>query len=228
MGERSTAVGAAVSAEGLGLRGPRGWVYRDVDLEAAPGTLTVLGGPAGSGRSSLLLTLAGRMKPGTGLADVAGLRLPRQAAAVRRIAALGPVPGVNDLEGPLTVAEHLRERRLLHVGGRTPRRSVDQVLALTGLAVRELPKGLHTPVRELGPLPTLRLSVALALLGRPLLLCVDDTDVRLTAAERETAWALLRGLADDGTTVLAVATDTPTGATSADTLVSLEPVDAQQ
>jgi ABC-type multidrug transport system ATPase subunit len=226
MGE-SGSTAAAVSAEGLGLRGPRGWVYRGVDLVAEPGTLTVVGGAAGSGRTSLLLTLSGRMKPGEGSATVAGLRLPRQAARVRRIAALGPVPGVNDLQGALTVAEHLQERRLLHLGRNVPRRSTDQVLALAALPVEELPRGLRTPVRDLAPSAALRLSTALALLGRPRLLCVDDTDVRLPAEDREAVWAMLRGVADDGTTVLAAATDAPATAGLADTLLRLESTDAQ-
>ena len=226
VGDRTESTGAAVRAEGLGLHGPRGWVYRGVALEAGPGNLVLLDGAAGSGRTSLLLTLAGRMKPTEGRAEVAGLTLPQQAAAVRRIAALGPVPGVNDLEGALTVAEHLRERRLLHgawlhrrAQRDVPRRGVEQATALAGLAVGELPDGLRTPVRELGPLQALRLSTALALLGRPRLLCVDDADDRLPAAERAAAWTMLRGIADEGTTVLVTATD-PSGLT--DLTVRLE------
>ncbi|MFC1435858.1 ATP-binding cassette domain-containing protein [Streptacidiphilus sp. N1-3] len=216
--EPERTAGAAISTEGLGLRGPRGWVYRGVDLAAGPGSLTVLGGAAGSGRTSLLLTLSGRMKPTEGLAAVAGLRLPRQAAAVRRIAALGPVPGVNDLEGTLTVAEHLRERRLLHFSRSAPRRGSEQALALAGLVLDELPEGPGTPVRALAPLQALRLSTALALLGRPRLLCVDDTDHRLPVADRAAAWAMLRGIADAGTTVLAAATE---GSDRADLLLDL-------
>ncbi|MEZ0093754.1 ATP-binding cassette domain-containing protein [Streptacidiphilus sp. EB129] len=227
MGDATDAVrrtdGAAVTAEALGLRGPRGWVYRGVDLDLEPDTLTVVTGPAGSGRTSLLLTLAGRMRPTEGRAGVAGLRLPRQAAAVRRLAALGPVPGVNDLEGALTVAEHLRERRLLHFPRRAPRRSTEQALGLVGLAVESLPGGLRTQVRELDPVQSLRLSTALALLGRPRLLLVDDADERLSATERAAAWAMLRAVADSGTTVVAGAADAPE---SADTTVRLESADA--
>ncbi|MEU2143076.1 ABC transporter ATP-binding protein, partial [Streptomyces globisporus] len=55
----------------------------------------------------------------------------------------------------------------------------------------------------------LRLSVALALIGRPRLLAVDDTDLKLSDAGREQAWALLRSVADAGTTVLAVCSEAP-------------------
>ncbi len=54
--------GVAVTAEEFGLRGPRGWAFRDVGLDAEPGALIAVEGPSGSGRTSLLLALTGRMK----------------------------------------------------------------------------------------------------------------------------------------------------------------------
>nr|BFE86911.1 hypothetical protein GCM10020093_095120 [Planobispora longispora] len=101
------AEGVTVRACGLSLKTGRGWVYRDVALDAEPGTLTAVAGQAGSGRTSLLLTLAGRMKPTGGTLTVAGQAKPR---AIRRAAALGLVDGVNDLERALTVREHVHER----------------------------------------------------------------------------------------------------------------------
>ncbi|HEY4458845.1 MAG TPA: ATP-binding cassette domain-containing protein, partial [Pseudonocardiaceae bacterium] len=55
-----------VNARQLSLRTKRGWVFRDVDLDLAEGELLAVAGPAGSGRSMLLLTLAGRAKPSSG------------------------------------------------------------------------------------------------------------------------------------------------------------------
>ena len=75
-----------------------------------------------------------------------------------------------------------------------------------------LPKGARTAVRDLDRPQALRLSVALALVGRPRLLGVDDTDLKLTDAERADIWELLRSLADAGTTVLAVCGEAPEGA----------------
>lgn len=217
--------GAAVTAEGLGLEGPRGWAFRSVDLDVPAGTLVAVEGPSGSGRTCLLLALTGRMRTTEGSARVAGLALPRRMAAVRGISALGPVPGVSELDPALTVAEHLRERALLQRRFGGPFRSllhpratraearerVDRALEAAGLDLDGLPKRERTAVRDLERLESLRLSVALALVGRPLLLAVDDTDLKLSDAERAQAWELLRSVAASGTTVLAVCSQAPEG-----------------
>ncbi|WP_344283926.1 ATP-binding cassette domain-containing protein, partial [Streptomyces hebeiensis] len=108
-----TGTAAGLTAEDLGVKGPRGWVFRHLRFEAAPGALVAVEGDPGSGRTCLLLTLTGRMRPTEGRARVGGAVLPRAMGSVRRFSALGPVPGVNDLDPALTVAEHLRERELL-------------------------------------------------------------------------------------------------------------------
>ncbi len=222
--------GLAVVADGLGLKGPRGWAFRDVSADAAPGALIAVTGPSGSGRTCLLLTLTGRMKPTEGRAVVGGLELPRRMAAVRRRSALAHVAGVTDLEPALTVAEHLREQELLRrrFGDALPRprqllrpraerrrerrRHIDEALAAAGLDLAALPKGERTAVRDLERVEALRLSLALALLGRPRLLGVDDTDLKLSAAEREEVWELLRSVAGAGVTVLAVCSEPPSDA----------------
>ncbi|WP_329394144.1 ATP-binding cassette domain-containing protein [Streptomyces lydicus] len=222
----STPHGAAVTAAGFGLKGPRGWAFRNIDLAAGPGSLIAVQGPSGSGRTCLLLALTGRMKPAEGTAEVGGLPLPKKMAAVRAVSALAHIPGVAELDPALTVGEHLRERALLQgrFGGSLrallrPRRErraearalVDGALEAAGLDPESLPKGIRTSVRDLERLEALRLSVALAMVGGPRLLAVDDTDLKLSDEERAAAWAMLRGLAAAGTTVLAVCSEPPEG-----------------
>lgn len=219
--------GAAVVADGFGLKGPRGWAFRKVSFRAEPGTLVAIEGPSGSGRTCLLLALTGRMKAKEGLAEVGGLPLPRKMAAVRRISALGQVPGVNELDPAFTVAEHLHERALLQhrfdgsvrallrrPGTRAAeaRARIAEAVAAAGLDLDALPKGGRTSVRDLERLEALRLSIALALIGRPRLLAVDDTDLKLSDAARTEVWTLLRSLTASGTTVLAVCSEAPEGA----------------
>ncbi|MEC4575478.1 ATP-binding cassette domain-containing protein [Streptomyces virginiae] len=219
--------GAAVKAENFGLKGPRGWAFRGIGLDAAPGSLIAVEGPSGSGRTCLLLALTGRMKPSEGHAEIGRHRLPKKMAAVRRIAALGPVPGVNDLDQSLTVAEQLREGALLqrHYGApirsllrpRAERRAaasarIEAALDAAGLDLATLPKAGRTTVRDLERLESVRLSVAIALLGSPRLLALDDLDLKLSDTERTEVWALLRSIAARGTTVLAVCSEAPADA----------------
>ncbi|MFI6032656.1 ATP-binding cassette domain-containing protein [Streptomyces sp. NPDC051315] len=224
--------GVGVTAEGFGLRGPRGWAFRGVTLDAEPGSLIVIGGPSGSGRTSLLLALTGRMKATEGTATVGGARLPKRMAGVRRISALAHVAGVTDLDPALTVDEHLRERALLErryggsvrellspraekAGGTKPR--VEAALAAAGLDPEALPKGARTAVRDLERIEALRLSVALALVGRPRLLGVDDADLKLSETERAEVLALFASLTETGTTVVAVCGEAPEGAVTVST-----------
>ncbi|MFF0555055.1 ATP-binding cassette domain-containing protein [Streptomyces sp. NPDC004266] len=225
--------GAAVVADGFGLKGPRGWAFRQVSFRAEPGALVAIEGPSGSGRTCLLLALTGRMKAKEGHAEVGGLPLPRRMAAVRRISALGQVPGVSELDPAFTVAEHLRERALLQrrydgsvrallrrpaERAATARARIEEAVAAAGLDLAALPKGERTSVRDLERLEALRLSIALALIARPRLLAVDDTDLKLSDADRAEAWALLRSLAAAGTTVLAVCSEAPEDALRITTL----------
>ena len=230
--------GLGVTARAFGLKGPRGWAFREVSFDAEPGSLIAVEGPSGSGRTCLLLALTGRMRATEGSATVGEWHLPKQAAAVRGVSALAHVPGVTDLDLALTVGEHLRERALLErrFGGslrgllrpRAERAAeaklrVDSALTAAGLDLEALPKGARTAVRDLERLEALRLSVALALIGRPGLLGVDDTDLKLSDAERGEVWALLRSLADAGTTVVAVCSEAPEGAVTVSTTVSTLP-----
>jgi ABC-type multidrug transport system ATPase subunit len=213
-----------VSAVGFGLKGPRGWAFRGVEITAPAGSFVAIEGPSGSGRTCLLLALTGRMRATEGHAEVGGLRLPKKMAGVRRISALGPVAGVSELDPAFTVAEHLRERALLQrrfdgslrslvkrpsVRRAAARARIDAAMAAVGLDLASLPKGERTSVRDLERLEGLRLSVGLALMGSPRLLAVDDADLKLSDAERERAWELLRSVAAGGTTVLAVCSEPP-------------------
>ncbi|MGI5118827.1 ATP-binding cassette domain-containing protein [Marinactinospora thermotolerans] len=210
------ATGARVEARGLGLRTGRGPVYQDVDLDAAPGSLTAVRAERGCGRTSLLLTLAGRMRPTSGSLRVDGHALPHRARLVRRIAALGVSEGVNDLDDRLRVREHLRER--LHLRMRPARG------ALTGAALESA--GLAESdgrrlVRDLSTLERRRLGVALALLEEPRLLLVDDLDLGLGPDHQRDLWRTLRDLADDGPTVVTACADTTASEDVAPAVVEL-------
>lgn len=192
-----------VRAAGLGMRAGEGWVYRHVDLVADPGEVVEVRGAAGTGRTMLLLTLAGRARPTAGRLRVLGHDLPRRGRVVRRLSAVARIADVAVPEGQQTVRQAFRERARWE--GVRPAGSdglgyrVDETRELTGLAAgpRERVAGLVAVQRTL-------LAVALAALARPRLLVLDDLDAGLPAADQEVVWAALhRVAAADACLVLA-------------------------
>lgn len=198
-----------VEAAGLSLKGPQGWVYRGVSFAAEQGSLVAVAGASGSGRTSLLLTLAGRMKPSQGTVTVAGqVKLRR----IHKVAALAVLPGVNDLEASLTVGEHVKER-LTGQGWmfpKTARRRMAEALKAVGLDLD--PK---MTADELDPVQIIHFGVALALLERPEVVLVDDVGRGVTADRHAAVWEPLTRLTQ---TVIAACVDPPRNADQVVTL----------
>jgi ABC-type multidrug transport system ATPase subunit len=190
-----------VSARQLGLRTKRGWVYRDVELDLADGELLALAGPASSGRSMLLLTLAGRAKPSGGTLSVAG---DQRRGKIRQVASVARITGAIELEDNLRVADHLREVQWLTRGEVDFRHAAQ----LVGFTVDSA-----TLVEDLTPDEATLLAVALAAATKPRLLVVDDVDVAATVEQQRRIWAALRAVADSGIAVVAstVEADIPAG-----------------
>ncbi|MBM0224768.1 ATP-binding cassette domain-containing protein [Micromonospora sp. ATA51] len=197
-----------VEASGLGLRTRRGWMYRDVDLTAESGELHAVTGPPGSGRTSLLLALAGRF--------------PHTHGELRRRgpAALGQVAGVHEPDPTLTVAEHIQERLLLL--GPVPRRRRQLVpvaavrarrayrrdafaAAIAGAGFTDTPLDPDRYGRDLTPVERQVLGLVLASLSGPNLIVADDVDAGSDAPERQAVWAALSRLAEQGYAVVASA-----------------------
>lgn len=201
----------AVDARGLGLSDAVGTVFDNVDALIPAGSVLVVHGAPGGGKTSLLLTLAGRMDFTHGSLEIAGKLMPDQRHAVRKATALAEIPGVNDLDPLLTVGDHLTERlagRTWHPWvGSADRARAEQLLAqVLGYAVRTVPAAHasqalspSTRVRDLAPLERWALGVTLALLDRPEILLVDDVDALRGADDRAGAWAVLAELAGSPT-----------------------------
>ena len=197
----------AVHARGLQLHGRRGVVYGPVDVDVRRGDLVVVQGPQGAGRSSLLLTLAGRMAADrTGELVVLGEPLPARRRAVQRRAAIAGFAGIDELDENVTVGAALRERLAWTAPwwSRVPR--VDQrTLARHARPVfgeRPLPK-TDTVVWDLDEVDAMLLRIALAMAQGPDLLLVDDVDQVHDSTRRQTVWSALERLCEGGLTVVA-------------------------
>ena len=205
---------APILARGLGLRTGAGWVYRGIDLEVPAGSLAVVTGPARSGKTALLLTVAARMKAGEGELLVAGLDARRHPGRARRLTGLGEFRGVNDLDETLSVADQVMMELALH--GRHWRGAhVDEVLEPLGLSLD------HTAtVRSLGAADRLLLGAALGCITRPPVLVLDELDEDTTPEETAAVLDALRALTETGVTVLTGTLD-PGLAPAADVALAL-------
>lgn len=191
-------------ASGLGLHTGRGWVFRDVDITARPGTVTALVGPAGSGRSGLLLALAGRMSVTDGTLTIAGRSAIADPRAARARTAIARVADLIVPEERLTVAESVTERCLIDAvrpaRGRDAFRRACETMAVTldGAVL----------VEDLAPHEQTILALALATIRPADVIVLDDTDRGVTAdGEREIYRAAL-ALAESGPAVVTTTTRT--------------------
>jgi len=194
-----------IDAEDLGVTGPEGTVFSGVNLAVPPNHVLVVHGPPGSGKTALLLALSGRMAVGSGRLKVVGHGLSGHsgsARAVRAQAGLAETPGINDLEESLTVEQHVAERIAtqsirLWVSRKSVARVLDSmdasVFAVTG---RHESLRRTTLVADLSPLEREVLGIALALIGSPKLLVIDNVDELNSPADRRALWQALALLAE--------------------------------
>lgn len=204
-----TAQPAAVWASGLQLDGKRGRIYGPVDLDIPPGTVNLVTGNAGSGKTSLLLTLVGRMRPNRGAELVVlGRRLPARATGVQRRSAAVGVHGLDDLDEEVTVAAAVREREAwLAPWYQIVRTPADDRIAevCTNVFGRNDLPGAKLLIHQLDETSNLQLRLAMAMLSDPQLVVVDDIDALHDTDARRLVWESLRTLAERGVTVIASA-----------------------
>jgi len=163
---------------------------RGLSFATAPGEVTGLLGPSGCGKSTLMRAVVGVQVVTSGTVEVLGL--PAGSRALRdRVGYVTQAPSVYD---DLTVTENLRFfGRVLGVA----RDEVERCLAAVDLAEQR-----EQLVGRLSGGQRSRVSLAVALLGSPELLVLDEPTVGLDPVLRRDLWAMFHRLADEGTAVL--------------------------
>jgi ABC-2 type transport system ATP-binding protein len=169
------------------VRGGR-TVLEHLDLTIGGGVTGLLG-PSGCGKSTLMRCLVGVQQVDGGRVTVFG-----EAAGSRPLRdRVGYVTQAASVYDDLTVEENLRFfARVLGVGREAVAAAVDAV---------DLGGHRDDVVDRLSGGERSRASLAVALLGRPGLLVLDEPTVGLDPVLREDLWALFHRLADAGTAV---------------------------
>ncbi|SCK15996.1 ABC-2 type transport system ATP-binding protein [Streptomyces sp. LamerLS-316] len=179
--------------ETIGLkRSYRGFeAVRGIDFTVARGELFALLGTNGAGKTSTLELLEGQDVPTGGSVRVLGHDPFHDRGKVRH--RIGVMLQEGGFPPELTVLETVR----MWAGCTTGARPADEALELTALSGR---RGVR--VKQLSGGERRRLDLALALLGRPEVLFLDEPTTGLDAQSRRDTWDLIRELKAQGTTVL--------------------------
>jgi ABC-2 type transport system ATP-binding protein len=161
----------------------------DVTLDLDPGVLVGLLGPNGAGKTTLLSLLQGLRRPTSGTVSLFG-GSPLDA---RRRAELGTTPQETALPETLRVGEVID-----YVGGhfadRVPTAQIAEEFGVTELLRRQCGSLSGGQKR--------RLAVALAFVGRPRLVLLDEPTTGLDVDARRTLWSAIRRQHDAGATVV--------------------------
>jgi ABC-2 type transport system ATP-binding protein len=163
---------------------------RGIDLEVRRGEIFAFLGPDGAGKTTTLEVLGGSRRRTAGAVAVLG-EDPESAGRDWR-ARVGVVAQAAEPDPRLTVRESVKRR-----AGRHARpRPVDETLALAGLAERADVRGGQLRGGE-----KRRLAVALALIGDPELVFLDEPTAGCEPAARRSAWTVIARLRRLGKTV---------------------------
>ena len=162
-----------------------------VSFHVAQGELVALLGSNGAGKTSLLEVLQGSTRSNDGRVQVFGLDPIADRAAIRQRS------GIMLQEAGFAKDLTVRETLVMWAGTLTSPRPVADSLAMCGLEGRA-----DIRVGSLSGGERRRLDLAMATLGRPELLFMDEPTTGLDPAVRQYTWELVRRMLDEGSTVL--------------------------
>jgi ABC-2 type transport system ATP-binding protein len=187
----TTTTSLAIQVQGLRKSyGPKEAV-RGVDLEVRTGEILALLGPNGAGKTTTVEILEGFHRASAGEVRVLG-QDPWGADRAHRDR-IGIVLQESQPEINLTVRECLQ----LYAGYYSAPRDVDETIALAGLGEQ-----IDQETTRLSGGQRRRLDVALALIGDPELIFLDEPTTGFDPAARRASWEVISGLRALGTTIL--------------------------
>jgi ABC-2 type transport system ATP-binding protein len=167
-------------------------VLDGVDLAVRPGQLLALLGPNGAGKTTTVEIVEGYRAPDAGAVRVLGEDPRRGGPALKASVGLMLQGGVG-LEPRATPRDLIALYGAFHEGARP----ADELIALVGLGAVA-----GTRVRRLSGGERQRLSLAIALVGEPEVLILDEPTAGMDPEARHATRELVASLRDEGRTIL--------------------------
>jgi len=171
-----------------------------ISLSIAPGERIGVIGPNGAGKTTLFKMIAGDVAPTTGQVELFGRTVTRMSTARRARMGVGRTFQVSNLFREMSVLDNVRVAARGGTGRARvfwwPQLAGDEVTrrALQALESVDLHGRRDDTVADLSHGEQRQLEIAMALVGRPRILLLDEPAAGLSAAERVTLRQLIEGL----------------------------------
>jgi ABC-2 type transport system ATP-binding protein len=186
----------AIAVEGLVKRYGGRAVVDDVSFHVEPGELVAILGPNGAGKTTTVEMIEGYRRPDGGTVRVLGIDPRSGGRALRaRVGLMLQAGGFDMRSRPL---ETVRQYAAFHADPRDPGDLVDR-LGLRAVA--------GTPYRRLSGGERQRMALAVALVGRPEVVILDEPTAGMDPEARATVRALIADLRSDGLAILLTSHD---------------------
>ncbi|MGE3687998.1 MAG: ABC transporter ATP-binding protein [Acidimicrobiia bacterium] len=191
--------GAKLHIEGLCVPRAGRPVLRDISLEVTPGEVTAVLGPNGTGKSTLVLTIAGALRATAGRVLLGDQDLTKRRPEYIRRAGVAVVPEGRRLLRDLTVAENIRVATYM-LGRAEAAEGTEYALEL----FPGLERLWDTPTRSLSGGEQQMVVLAQALVSRPSILLVDELSLGLAPVIVKRLVPTLADVAASGVGVLLI------------------------
>ncbi|WP_461243125.1 ABC transporter ATP-binding protein [Secundilactobacillus muriivasis] len=185
---------AIINLQHLVKRFGKQTVLKDINLTVMPGEIVGLIGPSGAGKSTVIKTALGMEVTDGGTAEIFGETMPNRQLLAR----IGYMAQTDALYDSLSARENLKfYAQMKGIAKGEIKAAIDHVAQVVDLTA-----DLDKRVSGYSGGMMRRLSLAIALLGNPELLILDEPTVGIDPALRRQIWKELNAIRDEGRSIL--------------------------
>ena len=168
----------------------------NVSFDINKGEVVGFLGPNGAGKTTTMRIITGFLSPDRGDVKIVGISVNKDPINARKL--IGYLPENNPLYGDMLVSERVNfTGKLQNIKKTKLKKSIEFIVNATGIS-----EIYYRPIKELSKGYKQRVGIALALLGKPKVIILDEPTEGLDPNQRIEIRELIKNLAKDRTVIL--------------------------
>ncbi|MEH0338373.1 ATP-binding cassette domain-containing protein [Cutibacterium namnetense] len=198
------ASGVVLHARDLSAQGRQGMIFGPLDMDLAPRQLAVIHGPAGAGKSALLLALSGRFRRTKGTLIIDGIDAMAEPYRALQRTSVARIAEYVVPEDRLTLNESVAER--CHLDAVNLKKAEDRIRQIEEIVGFRIDRSCE--FEQLEAIERAVASVALAMLRETKVVVIDDADVMVPHIQQKLLFEMFSKLTElDDSTIIAATLD---------------------